>query len=59
MEQEELKRLALKARWLDEIVSRYAALRGDAGFYSRNWVELSELIEKAMAETAGENGPDD
>ena len=35
-----------KARAFDRILAAYRNLQGEAGFYSRNWVELSELIDK-------------
>jgi len=48
MMEEAAKTLVLKAQWLDEIISKYKTLRGNPGFYSQNWVELSELIEAAI-----------
>lgn len=35
----------LKAEAFDRILQKYSSLEHDAGFYSKNWVELSELIE--------------
>lgn len=35
----------LKAEAFDRIVEKHGLLQDDAGFYSKNWVELSELIE--------------
>ncbi len=35
----------LKAEAFDRIVEAYGSLEDDDGFYSKNWVELSELIE--------------
>lgn len=48
MNEEELKILKTKAEHFDKIVERYRTLQEDAGFYSRNWVELAELIDAAM-----------
>lgn len=45
MKARELELLRLKAEWFDQIVEKYQNLQADAGFYSKNWVELSELIE--------------
>ncbi len=35
-----------KARALDRILAAYRSLQDEAGFYSRNWVELSEVIDR-------------
>ncbi len=35
----------LKAESFDRVVERYRSLQNDAGFYSKNWVELAELLE--------------
>lgn len=43
-EQEQLLQ-RLKAEAFDRLVERYRGLRDDAGFYSKNWVELTELLE--------------
>ena len=48
MNEEELKTLTTKAENFDKIVQKYTTLQEDAGFYSRNWVELAELIEAAI-----------
>ena len=48
MNEEELKTLTTKAEHFDKIVQKYTTLQEDAGFYSRNWVELAELIEAAI-----------
>jgi uncharacterized protein YdcH (DUF465 family) len=48
MNEEELKILKTKAEHFDRIVERYRTLQEDAGFYSRNWVELAELIDAAI-----------
>lgn len=45
MKDEELKKLKLKAECFDRIVKKYNSLQEDAGFYSKNWVELAEVIE--------------
>ncbi len=47
MKDEELKKLKLKAECFDRIVKKYNNLQADAGFYSKNWVELAEVIEAA------------
>ena len=43
-EQEQLE-MRLKAEAFERIRDKYRTLENDDGFYSRNWVELSELIE--------------
>ena len=48
MNEEELKTLTTKAEHFDKIVQKYTTLQEDAGFYSRNRVELAELIEAAI-----------
>ena len=50
MNEEELKILKSKAEHLDRILEKYQSLQADAGFYSKNWVELAEVIEAAMNE---------
>ncbi len=45
MKDEELKILKLKAECFDRVVAKYNNLQADAGFYSKNWVELAEVIE--------------
>ena len=50
MNEDELKILKTKAEHLDRILETYQSLQADAGFYSKNWVELSEVIEAAMTE---------
>ncbi len=45
MKDEELKILKLKADSFDRIVEKYNNLQEDTGFYSKNWVELAEVIE--------------
>jgi len=47
MKDEELRKLKLKAECFDRIVKKYNNLQADAGFYSKNWVELAEVIETA------------
>ena len=46
-EQEQLE-ARLKAEAFDRILERYQNLENDDGFYSKNWVELSELIEAEL-----------
>jgi len=48
MKDEELKILKLKAECFDRIVEKYSHLQADAGFYSKNWVELAEVIENEI-----------
>ena len=43
-EQEQLE-MRLKAKAFDRILGKYRNLETDDGFYSRNWVELAELLE--------------
>lgn len=43
-EQEQLE-ARLKAEAFDRLLEKYRSLEDDAGFYSKNWVELTELIE--------------
>lgn len=45
MKDEELKILKIKAECFDRIAEKYNSLQADAGFYSKNWVELAEVIE--------------
>ncbi|MBI4444460.1 MAG: hypothetical protein HY645_01020 [Acidobacteria bacterium] len=40
--------LKKKAEAFDRIVNLYRSLQDDAGFYSRNWVEMTELIEEEL-----------
>lgn len=53
MKEEELKILKLKAEWFDRVIEKYKSLQADAGFYSKNWVELAEVIEAAMENCDG------
>jgi len=48
MNEQELKVLELKAEAFDLLVEKYNSLQSDAGFYSRNWVELGELFEAVL-----------
>ncbi len=48
MKDEELKILQLKSECFDRIVAKYNNLQADAGFYSKNWVELAEVIENEI-----------
>ena len=48
MNEQELKVLELKAEAFDLLVEKYNSLQSDAGFYSRNWVELGELFEAIL-----------
>ncbi len=48
MNEQESRILNLKAEAFDRLVEKYKSLQDEAGFYSRNWVELAELIEAAL-----------
>lgn len=48
MDTKKLEILETKAEFCDQIIEKYKALQDNAGFYSRNWVELAELIEMAI-----------
>jgi len=52
MKDEELKILKLKADCFDRIVEKYNNLQEDTGFYSKNWVELAEVIEDEIKKCA-------
>lgn len=43
-----MRLLELKAEAFDRIVEKYGVLQADAGFYSKNWVELAEVIDDAL-----------
>lgn len=43
-EQEQLE-ARLKAEAFDRVLEKYRSLEDDDGFYSKNWVVLTELIE--------------
>ena len=40
--------LRLKAEAFDRLADRYRILQTEAGFYSRNWVEIEQLIKAAL-----------
>lgn len=40
--------MRIKAEAFDRVVAKYGSLQGEAGFYSSNWVELSEVIEAEL-----------
>lgn len=48
MKESELGVTKLKSEFFDQIIEKYQNLRDDAGFYSKNWVELSEMIEDKL-----------
>lgn len=56
-EQEEL-RLRLKAEAFDRLVEKYQDLKGDDGFYSKNWVELSDFMEQEIRQLIWITGAD-
>ncbi len=49
MDEQQLMLMTLKAEALDRIVGKYRELQ-QSGFYSRNWVELAEVIDNEMKE---------
>lgn len=53
MEEQEQKLLKLKAQAFDRILACYRNLQNEAGFYSKNWVELSEVIEEERRRIKG------
>ncbi len=55
MKDEELKILKLKADCFDRIVEKYNNLQENTGFYSKNWVELAEVIEDEIKNSIGSN----
>ena len=52
MDEQQLMLSALKAEAFDRIVDKYRELQ-DSGFYSKNWVELAEVIENELKEFSG------
>ena len=48
MKESELGVTKLKSEFFDQIIEKYQNLQDDAGFYSKNWVELSEMIEDKL-----------
>ena len=52
MDEQQLMLLALKAEAFGRIVGTYQELQ-HSGFYSRNWVELAEVIEDELKEIPG------
>jgi len=55
MDEQQLMLLALKAEAFERIVGTYQELQ-HSGFYSRNWVELAEVIENELKEISGTEG---
>lgn len=55
MDEQQLMLLALKAEAFECIVGKYQELQ-HSGFYSRNWVELAEVIENELKEISGTEG---
>ena len=55
MDEQQLMLLALKAEAFERIVGKYQELQ-HSGFYSRNWVELAEVIENELKEISGTEG---
>ena len=55
MDEQQLMLLALKAEAFERIVGTYQELQ-HSGFYSRNWVELAEVIENELKEILGTEG---
>ena len=48
MQEQDLKVLRLKAEAFDRLVKRYRTLQLQSGFYSKNWLEIEQLIESAL-----------
>ena len=48
MKESELGVTKLKSEFFDQIIEKYQNLQDDAGFYSKNWLELSEMIEDKL-----------
>ena len=55
MDEQQMMLLALKAEAFDRIAGKYRELQ-HSGFYSRNWVELAEVIENELKEFSGTEG---
>lgn len=45
---EEVQTLKQKAASFDQIVRKYKSLEAGAEFYSKNWIELAEVIEAEL-----------
>ena len=50
MHQQASLALKLKAEAFDRLVEKYRSLENHDGFYSRNWLELTELLEAELQE---------
>ncbi len=48
MSEQERLLIRIKAEAFDRVAAKYGTLQGEAGFYSSNWVELSETIEAEL-----------
>ena len=49
MDEQQLMLMTLKAEAFDRIVDKYQELQ-QSGFYTRNWVELAEVIDIELKE---------
>ena len=49
MDEQQLMLVTLKAEAFDRIVDKYQELQ-QSGFYTRNWVELAEVIDIELKE---------
>ncbi len=47
-EQQLFRFLRRRVDAFDQIIDKYQSLVDDAGFYSKNWVELAEVIEAEL-----------
>ncbi len=47
-EQQLFRFLRRRVDAFDQIIDKYQSLVDDAGFYSKNWVELAEIIEAEL-----------
>lgn len=48
MSEQEKLLTRIKAEAFDRVAEKYSSLQDEAGFYSSNWVELSEVIEAEL-----------
>ena len=53
MGEQEQDLLCFKAEAFDRIISHYRNLQNEAGFYSKNWVELADAIETELKKLSG------
>ena len=48
MTEQDRLQFRLKAEAFDRLVEKYRSLEDDDGFYSRHWLEFSELLEQEV-----------